>query len=85
LINKGKTLIFPNPAKDYIKIANFDPGDKKPVIQFFDISGKLCQETKLSNFVRSMKIPISLKPGMYITRLKIGETVHYVQKLIVVN
>ncbi len=85
LINDGKISIFPNPAKDYIKIANFDPGDQTPILRIFDFSGKLCQEIKLNDMTRMMKISINLKSGMYITQLMIGTIVNHVQKLIVVK
>ncbi len=85
LINDGKISIFPNPASDFIKIANFDPGDKIPILRIFDFSGKLCQEIKLSDIARMRKIPINLKSGIYVTQLMMGSIVHYVQKLIVVK
>ncbi|HEX2956280.1 MAG TPA: SwmB domain-containing protein, partial [Chitinispirillaceae bacterium] len=85
IINNGKTLIFPNPAREYIKIANFDPGESKPLIKFYDLSGKLCQETKLEDFSKTKKVSIQLKSGMYITQIIIGDKVHYTQKLIVVK
>jgi uncharacterized repeat protein (TIGR02059 family) len=85
LINNGKTLIFPNPAHEYIKIANFDPGDKIPLLKLYDMSGKLCQEIKLTDISRMRKIGIKLVPGLYIAQVIDGKTVHYVQKLIVVK
>ena len=85
IINDGKITIFPNPASDFIKIANFSPGEQVPVLKIFDFSGKLCQEIKLENMTRMSKIPISLKSGMYITQLLVGSIVQYVQKIIVVK
>lgn len=84
-INDGKISIFPNPTSDFIKIANFDPGDKIPILRIFDFSGKLCQEIKLTDIAKMRKIPINLKSGIYITQLMMGTIVHYVQKLVVVK
>ena len=85
LINNGKILIFPNPAHEYIKIANFDPGDKVPLLKLYDMSGKLCQEIKLTDMSRMRKLDIKLVPGLYIAQVVDGKTVHYVQKLIVLK
>lgn len=85
VINDGKISIFPNPAKDYIRIANFDPGEQEPILRIFDFSGKLCQEIKLRDMPKMMKIPINLKSGMYIAQMMIGTIVNHVQKLIVVK
>jgi uncharacterized repeat protein (TIGR02059 family) len=85
LINKGKILIFPNPAHEYIKIANFDPGDKVPLLKLYDMSGKLCQEIKLTDMSMMRKHEINLLPGLYIAQVIDGKTVHYVQKLIVLK
>lgn len=84
-INDGKTLIFPNPAKEYVKIANLDPGDEKPLLRFFDTSGKLCQEIKLEDLSNMKKVPVRLKPGLYIAQIRIGSKIHHAQKIIVVH
>jgi uncharacterized repeat protein (TIGR02059 family) len=84
-INGGKTLIFPNPARDYIKIANFIPDNNVPVLRIFDISGKLCQEIKLEDVTKMRKIPIELKSGFYIAQILSGKEVKYVQKIVVVK
>lgn len=85
VINDGKILIFPNPAKEFVRIANLIPGDISPVLRLFDFSGKLCAEIKLENLDKNRKIPIDLKPGMFVAQILIGSTVTYVQKLIVVR
>jgi uncharacterized repeat protein (TIGR02059 family) len=85
LINGGKFLIFPNPAKDFIKIANLIAGTEVPVLKLYDISGKLCQEIKLEDMGKMRKIPIDLKPGFYVAQVVSGSVVNHVQKLIVVK
>jgi uncharacterized repeat protein (TIGR02059 family) len=85
LINGGKFLIFPNPAKDFIKIANLVAGTEIPVLRLYDIAGKLCQEIKLEDLGKMRKIPIDLKPGFYIAQVISGSVVSHVQKLIVVK
>ena len=76
-------MIFPNPASDYVRIANFEPGDEDAVLNIYDISGKLCQEIKLSG-LDLRKVEIKLVPGMYIAQIATGSTVQHVQKLVVV-
>jgi uncharacterized repeat protein (TIGR02059 family) len=85
VVNDGKILIFPNPAKDFIQIANFNPADQNPVLRIFDFSGKIVQEIKIDSATDLKNVPISLKTGIYITQLFMGQVVHYVQKLIVVK
>jgi hypothetical protein len=83
LIENGRILIFPNPASDYVRIANFEPGDEDAVMNIYDISGKLCLEIKLSG-IDLRKVEIKLVPGMYIAQIATGSTVQHVQKLVVV-
>lgn len=85
LFNDGKITIFPNPAKDYINIANATSGNDIPLLRIYDISGKLCQEIKLENITRIKKVPVSLKSGFYVTQLISGTEVLHVQKLIIVK
>jgi uncharacterized repeat protein (TIGR02059 family) len=84
-INGGKPIIFPNPARDYIKVANLAPGDNIPILRLFDITGKLCQEIKLEDLTKIRKIPIDLKSGFYIAQILSGKDVKYVQKIVVVK
>lgn len=84
-INDGKTLIFPNPATEYVKIANLGQAEDETLLKFFDLSGKLCQEIKLEDISDIKKVPIKLKSGMYIAQIVAGSTVQHVQKLIVVK
>ena len=85
LINGGKILIFPNPAREYIRIANLDSGEQIPVLKLYDLSGKLCQEIRLEDMSKMRKVPIMLRSGLYIAQVMTGSRVHYVQKLIVVK
>jgi hypothetical protein len=85
LINGGKILIFPNPAGEYIRIANLDSGVQIPVLKLYDLSGKLCQEIRLEDMSKMRKVPIRLRPGLYIAQVMTDSRVHYVQKLIVVK
>jgi hypothetical protein len=85
VVNEGKIMIFPNPAKEFIRIANLAPNDVTPILRLFDFTGKLCKEIKLENIDLAGKIPIDLRPGLFIAQILIGSRVQYVQKLIVVN
>lgn len=85
IINDGKILIYPNPAKEYVKIANLNPGEETPVLKMYDFSGKLCEEIKLENLDKNRKIPVDLKPGFFVAQVLIGNSVVYVQKMIVVK
>jgi uncharacterized repeat protein (TIGR02059 family) len=85
IINEGKILIYPNPAKEFIRIANFNPDENNPVLRLYDFAGKLCQEIRLKDTDRNRKIPIDLKPGFFVAQLITGTTVQYVQKIIVIR
>jgi hypothetical protein len=85
IINDGKILIYPNPAKEYVKIANFNPAEEESVLRLYDFAGKLCQEIKLKDLDKNRKIPVDLKPGFFIAQIIVGSSVVYVQKLIVVK
>jgi hypothetical protein len=84
-VNGGKILLFPNPAKDYVRLANFEPGSETSLLRLYDMSGKLCQEIKLENLDNMRKLPIKLVPGLYIAQVVKGSDVFYVQKLIVIR
>ena len=80
---KKDIIIFPNPAKDYVQISNLEPSTDSQILRVFDFSGKLCKEIKL-DAVGNQKIPIDLKPGMYIVQVVYGKIVKHTQKLIVI-
>jgi uncharacterized repeat protein (TIGR02059 family) len=85
IINDGNILIYPNPAREFIRIANFSPGDNNPVLRLYDFAGKLCQEIRLKDIDKNRKIPIDLKPGFFVAQLVTGTSVRYVQKIIVIR
>lgn len=84
VINDGKITIFPNPAAEFVTIANFNSSVDNAILRLYDFSGKLCQEIKLGDKPKNQKIPIDLKSGFYIAQLLIGTKVQYTQKLIVI-
>lgn len=84
-VPKGKISITPTPAKDYISISNITPGTETPVLKIFDFAGKLCQEITLDNSGETVKVPIHLATGVYVSQIFMGKVAQYVQKLIVVQ
>jgi uncharacterized repeat protein (TIGR02059 family) len=83
--NNGKTIIWPNPAKDYVNVSNVTAGTEEPVLKIFDIEGKQIQEVKLTSIAKTTKVPIHLASGIYVTQIFVGKASQYVQKLIVVK
>jgi uncharacterized repeat protein (TIGR02059 family) len=83
--NNGKINISPTPAKDYILISNITAGTEAPILRIFDFAGKLCQEIKLEITGTSVRVPLQLSSGIYISQIFMGQVVEYVQKLIVVK
>ncbi|MGE5419861.1 MAG: right-handed parallel beta-helix repeat-containing protein [Chloroflexota bacterium] len=84
-INNGQITILPTTAKDFISIVNFNPSQASAVLRLFDFSGKLCQETTLSDPSLMKNIPLSLAPGFYKLQIISGTQVIYNQKMIVVK
>lgn len=85
VINDGKIIIYPIPAKDYVSVANLNASNAVATLRIFDFTGKLCQEIKLENVTDKTRIPLTIKPGFYVAQIKIGSLIHYIQKLIVVK
>ncbi len=85
-ISSGKPgiNIYPNPANNYFNISNVGSDQLPQIIRIFNLSGKLFYEKKMdSEFL--YKVPIRLRPGIYILYLKIGSQPVYSQKLIVIE
>jgi uncharacterized repeat protein (TIGR02059 family) len=80
---KKPTSIYPNPAHEYITISNLEPSSEEQKLKVYDFSGKLCREIKLEN-VSSQKVPIDLRPGLYIIQVTSGKIIIHTQKLIVI-
>lgn len=83
VVTDNNIYLYPNPAKDFVKIANFNPGTQVPVLRIYDFAGKLIDEIKLENYTKTTKIPINIPAGVYISQLYLGEVVQSVQKLMV--
>ncbi len=78
-----KIAIFPNPAREYVQITNLEPSADSQILRVYDFSGKLCREIKLESS-SNQRVPIDLKPGMYIVQVLYGKIVKHTQKLIVI-
>jgi hypothetical protein len=75
--------IYPNPAKEFINISVLEPLLEPQIIRIFDLSGKLCMESRLDQGVSNAQIPINLESGLYIVKLMHGVLTLFTQKLIV--
>jgi hypothetical protein len=76
--------IFPNPARTYFNISNVDPDQLPQVVRIFDITGKLCFELRFEHKFM-YKVPISLRPGIYVLHLELGTGIKHIQKLVVIE
>lgn len=76
--------IFPNPAGEYITIANLKPTIHQRIMRIFNYSGRLFMEMRLD--AESIKrIPLNLKSGMYLVQILAGPVVEFAHTLIVVE
>lgn len=85
VVNDGKISIYPNPAREYLTISNFNPGTQAATLRIYDHAGKVRQEIRLENLTSTTMIPVSVTPGFYIAQITLGTVVHYTQKIIVVK
>jgi hypothetical protein len=81
--NNSVICIYPNPAKEFINISVLEPLLEPQIIRIFDLSGKLCMESRLDQGVSNAQIPINLESGLYIVKLMHGVLTLFTQKLIV--
>jgi hypothetical protein len=83
--NKGNISIYPNPASDFLNISIEEPTMDRDKILITDLSGKIVFEDVLNPDTKYAKIPISLKSGVYLLKLVVGNLNLFSQKLIVAN
>lgn len=84
LSESNKIKIFPNPAKTFFNIANIGSDNLPQVIRIFDISGKLRFE-KILDTEFLYKVPVNLRPGIYILSVQLGSEVDHRQKLVIIE
>lgn len=76
---------YPNPASGELNLDVMNPrAGLVRTIRIFDLSGKLCIEKELV-LEEKNKIPLNLRPGLYIVRLETGKEVTLVQKMVIVE
>jgi uncharacterized repeat protein (TIGR02059 family) len=80
----AKIKIFPNPARTFFNIANVDSDQLPQIVRIYDITGKLCLEMRFENKFM-YKVPINLRPGIYILHLEMGVEIKHIQKLVVIE
>jgi hypothetical protein len=76
--------IFPNPARTYFNISNVDPDQLPQIVRIYDITGKLCSELRFEHKFM-YKVPINLRPGIYVLHLELGTGIKHIQKLVVIE
>jgi uncharacterized repeat protein (TIGR02059 family) len=84
LSGDAKIKIYPNPARTFFNIANVDSDQLPQIVRIYDITGKLCFEMRLE-YKFMYKVPINLRPGIYVLHLEIGSSIKHIQKLVVVE
>ena len=81
---KLKINIYPNPARRYFNISNTGSDQLPQIIKIYNLLGKLYYEKRMdTEFL--YKVPLNLRPGMYILYLKIGSQAEFTEKLIVIE
>jgi uncharacterized repeat protein (TIGR02059 family) len=86
-----KMTVFPNPVHQIIHISfeygsdfsSLDPSSTSQIIRIFDFSGKLFLEKLVEPGIKTVQIPVNLKPGIYIVFVLAGNTEMNSQKIIV--
>lgn len=73
--------VYPNPAKDNIKITTNDPSVKGMIVNIYNATGCVVKSSKLNTENQSYDIS-SLCNGIYILEIKTGSSVNK-QRLII--
>jgi uncharacterized repeat protein (TIGR02059 family) len=76
-------LIYPNPARSFLKIAFNQNETESQVIRILDLNGRSCIETRIERSMAEAGIPLNLKPGIYVVNVLSGSRLIHVQKLII--
>ncbi len=76
-------FIYPNPASEFINVLVLEPFEKAQNLRIIDFSGRLVQEILLEPGLNNIKIPLNLKPGIYVTQVILGKLITFSQKLLV--
>lgn len=84
IVNSGQIAILTSTASKIVSITNFIP-EEGSILKIYNFSGKVCQETRLTDATQVKNIPLTVAPGYYKAEIKVGESVQHVQKMIVVN
>lgn len=84
IVNGGQITILAPASAKVISIENYTPGEGS-VLKITNFSGKVCQETSLTDATQVKSIPLTVAPGYYKAQIMVGESVQHVQKMIVVN
>ena len=77
--------LYPNPAREIIKIRIDEPSLALDFIRIINPLGKVAFENNLDPAIREFQIPIYLQNGVYIVQLGSGELTLFTQKLIVAS
>jgi uncharacterized repeat protein (TIGR02059 family) len=78
----GKITIYPNPAHDFFNILFGEPTLVRQIIKIIDLSGKIVFKDFIDQGITNIRIPISLRTGIYIVSLESGKLILFTQKLI---
>ena len=84
-VNKKKITIYPNPARNIINVFEDVVSPESKTLKIFDLSGILCFETNLDRGINNHRIPVNLRPGVYILQMKEDSHSMAVQKLVIIK
>lgn len=82
--NSEEIYIYPNPAVNYITIANLKPSLQERIVRIFNHSGKIYMEMRLDAH-NLKRLPLNLESGMYFIQILTGPIIELVETLIVVE
>lgn len=82
--NSEEIYIYPNPAGNYITIANLKPSLQERIVRIFNYTGKIFMEIRLDAH-NLKRLPINLESGMYFIQILTGPIIEFVETLVVVE
>jgi len=81
----SKTIIYPNPAHDFINISIEDSTIITPILlKITDLSGRVVSTYFIEQDIHNAKINVNLRTGNYIVTLESGKSIRLSQKLIII-
>ena len=75
--------IYPNPAKDYFKVAVKESLMEPEYFQIINMNGKIVYEDLLNAEITDVQIPSNINTGIYIIKIILGGLPYYAHRLVI--